>query len=208
MLSDKSSNDRATPDPQSASVDDVASALRQKRRNILKYGAFSLGGAALAGLWQDAALATSNNEGANGDRLEPTWVVPSPRTLTEIEAELRKVLALRPVDGLEDARARLDAYRDAILNRILARRDAFHVVGIDFFKGEEGASLRDSFERLGDTIMNLLPHSEEVHTAQLSDCDKALVEGLAEITVGAIFGGPLGALSGFILGVVDLALNC
>jgi len=44
--------------------------------------------------------------------------------------------------------------------------------------------------------------------AEMSDCDKAVVKGLAEITVGALAGGPVGAFAGFALGLVELALEC
>jgi hypothetical protein len=45
-------------------------------------------------------------------------------------------------------------------------------------------------------------------TAAVSSCDKAFANGLAKITVGAIFGGPAGALTGFILSTIDVALSC
>ncbi|WP_157881272.1 hypothetical protein [Streptomyces phaeochromogenes] len=42
----------------------------------------------------------------------------------------------------------------------------------------------------------------------MNGCDAAFVNGLASITVGAVIGGPAGALGGFILACVNVAVSC
>jgi hypothetical protein len=44
--------------------------------------------------------------------------------------------------------------------------------------------------------------------SELSDCDSAAVTGVALITLGALGGGPVGAIAGFGYGVALLAASC
>lgn len=131
---------------------------------------------------------------------DPTFVVPSPDTVAAVESALRDTLERGIGGSFQEAKDQLTQYR-LRLEDSLAHPRSFLSVGPEFFKSPDGEALLASLERLLVLI-------EDTSQAQLSDCGKAQIRAVAEITVGAIFGGPAGAVAGFILGVVDVALEC
>ena len=73
-----------------------------------------------------------------------------------------------------------------------------------------GLALADQRE-LSQTIASvLLQHAQgkAPWCLRWGPANRRFVNGLADITVGAIVGGPVGAISGFVLGVVNLAVSC
>lgn len=134
----------------------------------------------------------------------PIPMIPTEKTLAALEAAQDKALSQPPARSKEDRESLLETYLDEV-HTILLRPDAYKTGG----EREEGtAQLMRTAKRLATSSQASVGASAARRDDELDSCDKALVRGIAGITVGAATGGPLGAFGGFVIGIVDLALEC
>ena len=149
----------------------------------------------------DAPIYGGGTQGEKGSDGTP----PEQPFATLVATFQRAVNAPIP-DSLEERKAHLEHYLQDILQHDLAADSTLVGIRAASSRGEDPISWVQFADSVR-TVVRQAPSSSS-EDAKDDDCKKALVKGLAEITVGAAIGGPLGAIGGFVLGVVELAVEC
>ncbi len=195
-------------------------AFQISRRRLLAAGGAATAGA-LAGLLggmgnpalASLALASPSGRDEGKHPRKAVIVVPSPKAIDAINSAVRSALEDVQVESFEEGKALLQKFLRRVED-ILNRAD-FVVIGLDF-RGPQAEDVRAAMERLLATVEELIisprqDHSRDVgarQVARLSECDKAFIRGVRDITLGALIGGAVGALAGFVSGVIEVALEC
>jgi hypothetical protein len=131
-----------------------------------------------------------------------TFPVLTPEAAAAIASALQDALEPRNVDSFEKGERLLKEYLERIKLIVTDPNSFLGNVEPDFFNTPKGAAVQDAMEAIADVA------TTQIQQFDISDCDKAAIEGFTAITVGALFGGPAGAVAGFLGAVVHLALEC